>query len=433
MVDRQVPFAIFLEAECGQIGDNWEAATDSLASGNSYIVVKQGFSSVSTPPEDVPANYTRFRALVQEMDEFHLWGRVRAATPDTDSYWVRINGGEWLRWFSNIQYDDQWRWREVVSSPYRLPAGEVTIDIAYREPATKLDKLYLTTLGRNIEQLGKGGPSANCDEGTQCALFPELCISESWIEAECSRIGSQWNYTRDVATSNAGYLIAEKPNKLMPPTGGGEEGVLTFDTEITEDGDYTLFFRLNARDRGTNSFWVKVDGKDWIDYSYEIGGGDLLTEGFEWRPVNMGGDSTTFRLISGEHTIRVAVREAGSQLDKIYLGRNAETPVGFGKVQLNCQTNDITPVRQPLDLTTAIELYPNPVDKQLTLKLSGQLSGGVEIGIVDATGKLLSRRQYQISNGDLQDQLDVSHLPAGLYRLLVTSQSGIATRSFIVQ
>ena len=93
-------------------------------------------------------------------------------------------------------------------------------------------------------------------------------------------------------------------------------------------------------------------------------GSDLVAEGFEWKQVNNKGDTLTFDLEAGDHTIYLAKREAGTRIDKLHLRQDTIAPTGFGKVSLNCVGSDITPTRTPpLDLRSALDVFPNPASQ----------------------------------------------------------------------
>ncbi|MBB4078272.1 hypothetical protein GGR28_000873 [Lewinella aquimaris] len=426
-----LPFAVYLEAECGEVGENWETNADETASGESYVVIKPGFSSLSEAPDDIPENRVRFTVNVQQENRYHLWGRVLSSSGAEDSYWVRINDGEWVKWFNRLRYRNEWTWREVIESPFLIPEGVATIDFAFREPNTKLDKVYLSSLRQSPN--GTKTSAINCDEETDCTAYPEACADEAWIEGECGTLGAAWSYTVDTETSNSGYLTPTGPNLLTEPGDDAEGDRVVFETEVSQAGDYYLDFLMNTPDKGKNSFWVRVDDGEWINFSNELGGADLLTDGFEWRQVNVGGNATSFNLNSGSHTITVVKRESGTKLDKIHLGRSAELPTGFGKFALNCQENSTTPTRPSLDLIASLDIFPNPVKHSLNFNLNAPTRGAVSVNLVDITGRNIRQMSYVKTSEILADELDVANLPMGYYRLLIVSVDGVVSRPFIRQ
>ncbi|PPK86111.1 putative secreted protein (Por secretion system target) [Neolewinella xylanilytica] len=431
----QVPFAAYLEAECAEVGDNWFTAEDTEASGGSYVSVNR--RSTDTFPEDVPANRVRFSLIVQEMDEFYIWGRVKGRAPNNDSFWVRVNDGPWRQWIRRVNDADGWAWREFVGSPYTAEAGEMTIDIAYREVNTQLDKIFVTTLAQTPS--GVDQPSINCGEVIDCEKNPELCTDQVWIEGECGDLGAEWSYQKDASVSNGGYVVSREATQLEAPTETGLPGQIAFTTDSIGAGTYYLNFRLNARADDSNSFWVKVDDEEWFNYSTELSGDILLTDGFEWRRVTAdssaaaGSDSTAFLLAAGTHTIRVARRESGAYLDKIFLSKLDTLPLAYGSYALGCMENEATPVRPSLDMTSDVTIYPNPTANRLTFSVTSEITGRLEAAIFDFSGRRMQVNSFNKSTRTFTDNLDVAALPRGVYQLILTSDTGVISRSFVKQ
>lgn len=156
-VNAPTPVAeqITIEAECATIiGGAWSLVSDGSASGGQYAVAT-GLRSISEPPSGADARLL-FNVAVGQAASYHLFARVRAASLSSDSFWVRINGGSWIRWWQGMRRGSQFYWNEVVRSPFSLQSGNNTIEFAYREGDTQLDKLQLNLDGKL--PTGLGGP-----------------------------------------------------------------------------------------------------------------------------------------------------------------------------------------------------------------------------------------------------------------------------------
>jgi endonuclease G len=71
------------------------------------------------------------------------------------------------------------------------------------------------------------------------------------------------------------------------------------------------------------------------------------------------------------------------------------------------------------------ELYPQPVSSQFTMKFSGMTEIQYSIQIIDMLGSIVETLQTiptQDSEGKLMISHDISHLPSGVYTLLVKSE-----------
>ncbi len=67
----------------------------------------------------------------------------------------------------------------------------------------------------------------------------------------------------------------------------------------------------------------------------------------------------------------------------------------------------------------SLELYPNPVDNQLTLELYGVKEGGAKINILDMTGRSLQEQMVNIEGDELRLVIPVSSFAQGMYVIQV--------------
>ena len=153
--DEPVADQIIIEAECASVvGSLWQLRVDGTASGGQYAVVPS-LRSMNSAPSGASARLV-FNVPVGQAASYHLFARVKATSTSSNSFWVRINGGTWIRWWEDIRLGSQFYWNEVVESPFALQLGNNTIEVAYREGDTQLDKLVLNRDG--VLPVGLGGP-----------------------------------------------------------------------------------------------------------------------------------------------------------------------------------------------------------------------------------------------------------------------------------
>jgi hypothetical protein len=89
---------------------------------------------------------------VAQAGRYYLWGRIRAADGDSDSFYLRVTGpgldrppAQW-----NIDHDDTWHWQPVnltrprVPTALDLPAGLCILEFRKRETGAKIDRLFLS-------------------------------------------------------------------------------------------------------------------------------------------------------------------------------------------------------------------------------------------------------------------------------------------------
>lgn len=144
----QEPHSVTFEAEQpDEFSAPLEIRTDEEASGEFYIAGADGAESIDEVPENGRAVY---HFDVPRAGTYVVWGRVITEDDDENSFWIRVNGGQWVRW-NGIDEDDDWRWRLVHDddsgdevSHFTLRAGPNTLEMAYREDGAKMDRFLVT-------------------------------------------------------------------------------------------------------------------------------------------------------------------------------------------------------------------------------------------------------------------------------------------------
>ncbi|WP_420459546.1 PKD domain-containing protein [Neolewinella sp.] len=406
--------AFWLEAECAAVGSAWTTLQAGPVSGGQSVVVQE-LSATASPPADVPANRVRFTLRQALAGSYSLYARIDAPDNGSDSYWVRVNEGPWTRWASGIRQAAGYQWNSYPSGPIALQEGTNFIDFAFREAGTGLDKLHLNQTGK--VPTGFGAVATNCSPVGEAA-------TRFAFEAECVQRAGSWRPVSDPTVSGGKYVTYIGPNSVDAPTAAGPADSLTFTVDVTKATTYYGYLRLDAPDLGSNSLWVRIDKGDWIKMNQEVDGTPLLTNGFAWRTLADRGLPVSFELGVGPHTITVANRESGTRLDKVYLSSAALLPDGLGPSAPNCTPPPPVIEFPGLPLGPAVRLpvadlsvYPNPTRSTLSLERMSEYTGPVTIRISDFTGRQLRLLSVDKPGTQLTQTLDLSELPAGMYRL----------------
>ena len=170
MGDPNIPMGsdgIWIEAECGQLGEQWELIADGNASGDFYITIpNQNLRFINKASED-PRYAVTFTFHTTEAGLYKIFTRTIAPNSGDDSFWVRVNDARWIR-FNNIDKDESLIWDQVHDNTkgdqvvlFEARKGENTLQISLREDGTALDKIYLTKDGESPE--GEGAAAGNCE------------------------------------------------------------------------------------------------------------------------------------------------------------------------------------------------------------------------------------------------------------------------------
>ncbi len=197
--------SIWLEAECGSIGDNWDIVVDGGASNGKHITPSPGSDSKDNAPSGLEDRCS-YEFEVQNPGNYKVWLRIKVTDQAHDSIWVRMDGGSWIQ-FNNISLGTDWHWDSVHDSGnlqeqvfFLLGEGSHTLDIAFRDDIIQIDRIYLTQDGDIPVDVG--------DPGTNC--FVPADPSDLLLTAiSTNQIDISW---KDNAINENGYTLEWSPN-----------------------------------------------------------------------------------------------------------------------------------------------------------------------------------------------------------------------------
>ena len=371
---------VWLEAECAEVGTRWKTYNSTNASNGSHVVPSS--TSVNNPPEDLNSNRVRFTLDNSGSKLVTMFARVSAADRNSDSYWVRLNGGTWTKWASGIDYSGKFTWNQFPNQ-LTLKDGINTIDFAFREAGSKLDKLFLSAIG--TAPSGLGGTADNCESGNTDESIPDENPEEPtttptdptrlWLEAECATVGSRWSVETSSEAVNGKYAVLYGRESLTRPPYDIADNRLRFTFTATEAGSYHLFGRISAAGYSDDSFWVRVNGGSWTSWYRNIESG----VGFQWNQMT----DAKFDLKSGTNTLDFAFREDGAKLDRIHLNLDGKMPSGNGGNATNCGNVTDAPA------TVAVEAECGQVGRNWSSVSDSKASNGNYL-INTSTNKTLS-------------------------------------------
>jgi len=144
-----------IEAEDAQVGSKWTEQSDPMACGAAYLL-PPNTNSMDNPPSTT-SDWITFSFDLEEGGVYKVFARTFTPGEDSNSFWVRANAGTWLKWnkINSPNKHNEYRWSQVgdwssggsQATPvtFDLIAGTNTVDFAWREPGTRLDKIFVTT------------------------------------------------------------------------------------------------------------------------------------------------------------------------------------------------------------------------------------------------------------------------------------------------
>ncbi len=364
----------WVEAECATVGSDWQTVQDPAAAGGKYLVHPVGIRLNDPPGDSASQLVFSIKALVG--GSYYLQARIRAPSGTKDSFWVKIDNGDWVKWWKKIKRGNQFAWNLAPGGPFSLEAGDHTITVAYRESGTQLDKIALNP--------SSGLPSGPGGGASSCELNEPESWEALWREAECAQVGANWTILESAAVDEKYAVYPSGKSLNTPPTAAADQ--LVFEVETTQAQSYYLWARLNAPSLSSNSIWVRVDDRPWFKWWEKIATG----KGFRWN-IMPGGP---LNLAAGGHTITVAYREAGTQLDKLSLRASTAPPDGPGGTGNSCIPNPARPAPVIAALNDTLLTVGQPY-QQMVRAASGDALGlrVVVLGSSTAAGTGASSNQ----------------------------------------
>jgi arabinoxylan arabinofuranohydrolase len=142
--------AVWLESECGEVGENWDILTDAQASNGYYVTVKPGIQSLDNAPTG-SENQIVILFSLDTGGNFSIYARLNCPTYDDDSFWIQVDDGAFS--MHNGLVTSGWEWIEF--NDYTLTEGEHTLTVGYREDGAKMDKIVISNYGTAPEGMGE--------------------------------------------------------------------------------------------------------------------------------------------------------------------------------------------------------------------------------------------------------------------------------------
>ena len=130
--------------------------------------------------------------------------------------------------------------------------------------------------------------------------------------------------------------------------------------------------------------------------------------------------------VEGETSGQFRVRLVGGSYVEIFPGdfghyHQYNFSVGFG---VGLDENE---------LDHEIVVFPNPTSGQVTIEISGYISGSADMQIYDLMGRNVYSEKMMATDNFAEAHPDLSFLPSGQYIIKVTSQDSVYTQEFIKQ
>ncbi len=195
--------------------------------------------------------------------------------------------------------------------------------------------------------------------------------------------------------------------------------------EVGEDGtsfgdqDFWDFVIVEGSKDGVN--WTPLlDGydsdadPDWADaYAAGASGSDGL---FRSRTINM------LETFSAGEIIQIRFRLLSDQLSNGW---------GWAIDDLFIQTNPLVNAVNDPEIESAVSIFPNPSFGNVNLTIENVLRGDINMRVIDYSGKQILNQSLYNQTGKLEQRINLSQLPFGIYVIELNNGQDIVTKKIL--
>jgi len=129
----------YYEAECASVGSKWKLIADTLASNGHYVTVTAGVESTTSASTDAESHIV-IPISVDTTSSFGVYARVKCPSVNDDSFWMKVNNGQFRK--INSLTTTGWSWK--LLSNVTLNKGDNLLTISYCEDGALLDKICVS-------------------------------------------------------------------------------------------------------------------------------------------------------------------------------------------------------------------------------------------------------------------------------------------------
>lgn len=309
-MDETIASEIRIEAESAE----GQAAfgpyeTQMELGGHTFIKVADGNTTVNYNVVNEPLQgWATYDFELLEAGDVSIEVLGKFASSSADSFWYRFDGGTWIK--KDGLVGGNWKWVTLLNDQ-SLAVGSHVLQVARREPATRLDCFRLTTTDGTFAD-------------PQMTIIPSSGTTR--IEAEDYDKGGEAVGYHDRTSGNTGgeYRTDHVDLQTCGDVGGGyqvgwiEAGEwLQYSVDVQQAGLHDLRLRVARSPAGDSSIRILVDN--------EFETGDLAvpsTGAWEnWADVD-----TSISLSKGKHLLRI--KATGDNFNLNYLEMTAQGSPG---------------------------------------------------------------------------------------------------------
>jgi predicted esterase len=227
-------------------------------------------------------------------------------------------------------------------------------------------------------------------------------------------------------------------NTMFPTIQKLAGGIYTFRLTVTDNLGATASDEVSVKVVPNGKPPVAKAGNDFSttnSYAYLSGAGSYDPDGsitaWAWSQVDgpnsasilagSGMFPTVQNLVVGTYTFRLKVTDndgLATTDDVVLTVKPQVAPAIAAGMSTQALISDVNAGSTKVnDLAKEPSIYPNPATNQITVTFNNDFVGNYKFVVLDVKGKIVTQYNYSKQAGQVQQQLDISKLPAGMYYL----------------
>ena len=261
-----------------------------------------------------------------------------------------------------------------------------------------------TLSGSTLTLTGTGTVNIEASQSGNTTYNAAPTVSQSFLVSATTSAGTSTRIEAEKYASMSGINT-----ETTSDVGGGQNvgrldanDWLKYNVNVSATGTYTLNFRVAGNTGG--QFEVR-NSSGTILKTVDV----PVTGGWQsWKTV-----SVPVALNSGSQTIQIYVKKSGWNFNWFEItGATSTAQVQSARSQF---TEDLSVQKSLLAPNITWSVYPNPTPDKVQVNLGREITGEVNIDLVDISGKIINHLVLQKSTGELTQTLTLDNLTNGLY------------------
>ncbi|MDF7814966.1 T9SS type A sorting domain-containing protein [Hymenobacter sp. YC55] len=343
---------IWLEAECATVGSSWDMVNDTEASNGKYVRVKSGLSSPSAPPTGA-ASQLVMPFTIDSAATYNLVVRQNVPAGEEYGYWLQVDNGAFQTAASQLIANNGFESGLTGWTTVNTTGATVTANTVATEAHTGSGSLKVVN--------PTAQPGNQWRVQVSSAAFPTT-VSKQYVI-------SYW-----VRAAAAGGSIRLSTGPSSPQYQADQ----TIGTEW-QQVSWTITASL-----ASTTFLFDMGQVANTYYIDDVSVKEVNTSGgWGWLKLR------DIVLPVGPHTLTIAYNAGGgAKLDKLVLATSMASISNLGSPATNC---GVVASNSSASANNGIEVYPNPAQEQINIKLGADPSHITSIEVVDVVGRVMSQ------------------------------------------